>query len=193
LFARFPFKFSTKLPAFLIQLTPRWYSHLGNNGVLEDDQIFLHQQERNLAAQDGKKFGQACYLPTRADMFVTALRQWVQDFAADPFPGAPLPPWQGRTELLDRYYSHTIHCRSCRQALANIQRWRLGLAALSAIAGTMLPWAVALGVGYWPLMLLSLLPLVAIAAWFGLGQLERQFYAGREIPPRNLPEQRRSA
>ncbi|MEM6717102.1 MAG: Rieske 2Fe-2S domain-containing protein, partial [Cyanobacteria bacterium P01_C01_bin.147] len=48
LFARFPFKFSAKLPSFFIKLTPRWYSHISNNRVLEDDQIFLHIQERML-------------------------------------------------------------------------------------------------------------------------------------------------
>ena len=48
LFARFPFKFSSKIPSFFIKLTPRWYSHVGNNRVLEDDQIFLHIQERLL-------------------------------------------------------------------------------------------------------------------------------------------------
>jgi len=39
-FARFPFKFS-QLPSFFIKRTPRWYSHIGQNGVLEDDQLFL--------------------------------------------------------------------------------------------------------------------------------------------------------
>ncbi len=191
-FARFPFKFSTKLPAFLIQLTPRWYSHLGNNGVLEDDQIFLHQQERNLAAQ-GAKFAQACYLPTRADTFVTALRQWVQNFAADPFAGKSLPPLQARPSLLDRYHSHTIHCRSCRSALTNLKRLRIGLAGLSVMAWTVLPLAAAMGIGTLGLALLSLIPPTTIAAWVGLGRLERQFYEGREIPMRNLPEQRRAA
>jgi len=46
LFARFPFKFLAKLPGFFIKLRPGWYYHLGQNGVLEDDQIFLHYQER---------------------------------------------------------------------------------------------------------------------------------------------------
>jgi phenylpropionate dioxygenase-like ring-hydroxylating dioxygenase large terminal subunit len=188
-FARFPFKFSTKLPAFFIQLTPRWYSHLSNNSVLEDDQIFLHQQERNLAAQGGgAQFAKAFYLPTRADTFVIALRKWVQDFAADPFAGEALPPRQNRPELLDRYHSHTIHCHSCRQALANIQRLRLALAVISVITWTTLP-LLAFALGSLSLVIVaSCLPLVAIAAWFGLGNLERQFYVGREIPMRNLPE-----
>jgi hypothetical protein len=34
----------------------------------------------------------------------------------------------------------------------------------------------------------SLIPLITGAVWLGLGQLERRFYEGRKIPPRNLPE-----
>jgi len=39
LFARFPFKFNSKLPKFFIKLTPTWYSHINQNAILEDDQF----------------------------------------------------------------------------------------------------------------------------------------------------------
>lgn len=78
LFAIFPFKFSSKIPAFFIKLTPRWYSHINQNAILEDDQIFLHLQERYLERQGGSSnFAKAFYLPTSADRFVTEFRQWV--------------------------------------------------------------------------------------------------------------------
>ncbi|MEO1508909.1 MAG: Rieske 2Fe-2S domain-containing protein, partial [Cyanobacteria bacterium J06633_23] len=80
LFARFPFKFSSKLPSFFIKLTPRWYSHVGNNRVLEDDQIFLHIQERLLEKQKQQPYAQSCYLPTQADRYVVAFRKWISDF-----------------------------------------------------------------------------------------------------------------
>jgi phenylpropionate dioxygenase-like ring-hydroxylating dioxygenase large terminal subunit len=71
LFARFPFKFSSKLPGLFIKLTPRWYSHIGQNSILEDDQIFLHFQERYLEAKGSSpNFAKAFYLPTKADSFV---------------------------------------------------------------------------------------------------------------------------
>ena len=63
-FARFPFKFSSKLPAFFIKLTPRWYSHIGQNSILEDDQIFSHYQERYLEAKGGgDRFTKAFHRP----------------------------------------------------------------------------------------------------------------------------------
>jgi hypothetical protein len=76
--ARFPFKFKSKLPGFFIKIRPRWYVHIGQNGVLEDDQIFLHYQERYLAAQGGSaNFNKAFYLATKADTFVSELRKWL--------------------------------------------------------------------------------------------------------------------
>jgi phenylpropionate dioxygenase-like ring-hydroxylating dioxygenase large terminal subunit len=191
LFARFPFKFSSRLPGFLIQLTPRWYSHLSNNNILEDDQIFLHYQERYLAAKGGSaNFATACYLPTRADLFASAFRTWVNGYGADPFPGQPLPPSPSSTVLLDRYHSHTVHCVPCRNALKNIQRLRGGMVLLAAIAASSLP-MLCLGRGQlFPLLnVLAAIGLCsAIAVWTGLGKLERQFLQGQPIPARNRPE-----
>ncbi|NEQ30366.1 MAG: Rieske 2Fe-2S domain-containing protein [Leptolyngbya sp. SIO4C5] len=186
LFARFPFKFSAKLPGLFIKLTPRWYSHIGNNGVLEDDQIFLHLQERELEKAANKRYAQACYLPTQADRYVLAFRKWVSDFEADPFPGQSLPPAATKAELLDRYHSHTQHCGSCAPALANIQRLRQ-LAALIAFVSLALTPLGAIALNTWAGGWLTGLTLVAGGTWYGLGRLERRFYEGRPIPPRNFP------
>lgn len=192
-FARFPFKFASKIPALAIRLTPRWYSHIGQNSVLEDDQIFLHHQERYLEQLGGgANVNKAFYLPTKADAFVSALRQWVNQFQADPFPGQQLPPPLSKAALLDRYHSHTQHCRSCRTALSRIEQIQTIILFVGAIAwlGTPLlavllgqsaaiPAAVSVGVS-------GLLGL----GWLGLARLRQRFYEGRMIPPRNLPEKR---
>jgi phenylpropionate dioxygenase-like ring-hydroxylating dioxygenase large terminal subunit len=192
LFARFPFKFASKVPRFFIKLTPRWYSHISNNNILEDDQIFLHYQERYLEAEGGSdRFAKAFYLPTRADLFVAELRQWVNQFAADPFLGDPLPPRRTTEALLDRYHSHTQHCASCRGALANLQKLRSGVAVLGAIAWVCLPLSLVLGnLPAFPLVLMALLSWAAGATWWGLGRLEKQFYQGRSMPLRNLPDRK---
>lgn len=191
LFARFPFKFSSKLPATAIGLTPRWFSHIGNNAVLEDDQLFLHLQERELEKANSS-YAQACYLPTQADRYVLAFRNWVNEFAADPFPGQRLAPEWTNAALLDRYHSHTQHCHSCRTALARIKTLRWGLLGGSAVGWSLLPIAVS-SVTITPAILLSLLPLATAAAWFSLGRLERRFYEGRSVPPRNLPDRKAKA
>ncbi|MDY6781526.1 MAG: Rieske 2Fe-2S domain-containing protein [Cyanobacteriota bacterium] len=188
LFARFPFKFSSKLPAFFIKLSPRWYSHINQNAILEDDQIFLHLQERYLEdAGGGANLNKAFYLPTKADLFVFEFRSWVNQYQADPFLGTPLPPPLSTEQLLDRYSSHTSKCASCQGALTRIQQLRLACVVAIAIAWVGLP----LGAfflsrhDWWVLVGLSIAIALLGGIWFALGRLERKFYRGREIPPRN--------
>lgn len=189
LFARFPFKFSSKLPAFFIKLTPRWYSHIGNNRVLEDDQIFLHYQERYLEESGGSpNFNKAFYLPTKADTYVSELRQWVNKYNANPFPGESLPPRLSKEELLDRYHSHTKHCGSCRKALATIQNLRIAIAVFALLIWAMIPIINWLQIEpVISLIAISIIFLLSVGGWFGLGKLEKRFCQGEEIPPRNLP------
>ncbi|MBD2448816.1 Rieske 2Fe-2S domain-containing protein [Nostoc sp. FACHB-152] len=189
LFAIFPFKFSSKLPGLFLKLTPRWYSHLGQNGVLEDDQIFLHYQERYLEKQGGSaNFSKAFYLPTKADLFVQQLRSWVNQYSAESFPGEKLAPPLSKTALLDRYHSHTEKCASCRTALTNLQRLRLGIAIFTALIWTLLPVLCLLQVQVSTITvaILSVAVLLGAGSWFGLGRLIRRFYQGEEIPPRNM-------
>lgn len=191
LFARFPFKFSAKLPGILIKLTPQWYSHIGQNAILEDDQIFLHFQERYLENAGGSEnLSQAFYLPTKADLFVFEFRQWVNQFQADPFPNEKLSPPLPTEALLDRYHSHTKKCASCSQAVRRIGQIRKIAAIFGAIAWLILP-LVAIFVGNIPPTVAGLgitLTLLSGGVWWGLGNLERRFYLGRSIPPRNLTQ-----
>ncbi|MBW4525461.1 MAG: Rieske 2Fe-2S domain-containing protein [Phormidium tanganyikae FI6-MK23] len=193
-FARFPFKFASKLPSFFIKLTPRWYSHLGNNTVLEDDQIFLHYQERYLTEKGGSpNFAKAFYLPTRADSFVSSLRKWVNEFEADPFPGEALPPLQSIEQLLDRYHSHTIHCSSCRTALKRIQQLKIAIAIMGGLSWALLP---LMSIVFQPSSLFiaifaAIVPVIAGSAWLVLHNLERRFYEGQRTPARNLLEKRK--
>jgi phenylpropionate dioxygenase-like ring-hydroxylating dioxygenase large terminal subunit len=155
--------------------------------VLEDDQIFLHLQERELEKAGAKSYAQACHLPTQADRYVLAYRKWVSDFQAEAFPGQALPPAMTKSALLDRYQSHTQHCGSCRVALQRIQRLRTGLMIVSAVMWSLVPLTVALAGSLSPLSgtLLTGIPLLAGALWLWLGRFERQFSEGRDLPPRN--------
>ena len=125
LFARFPFQFQSAVPRLLIGLRPRWLQHIGNHKVLEDDQIFLHWQERVLEQAGGSAEAErAFFLPTSADVYVTALHRWLNGHGGGPFSGQPLPPRLDTAALMDRYRSHTVNCRSCSTALRRIQALR---------------------------------------------------------------------
>ncbi len=195
LFAIFPFKFSSKLPGFFLKITPRWFSHVNQNRILEDDQIFLHHQERYLEAQGGSSnFTKAFYLPTKADLFVFQLRTWVNQYSVDPFPGQTLPPALPIPALLDRYHSHTEKCASCRAALTNLKRIRMGLAVAIAFYWTLMP-VLILTQNNIPGTLGNIVVIVSFLTvvlgggiWFSLGNLEQKFYRGEEVPARNLPE-----
>jgi len=176
-----------------MKLTPRWLSHIGQNAVLEDDQIFLHHQERILEESGGSaNFAKAFYLPTYADRYVIELRSWVNKYSGDPFPGATLPSTLPRERLLDRYYSHTQKCSSCSKALANIRRVRMGCAVSAAISWVSTPiLAVCLNqTAILPVALSTAVSVALFAVWGGLGKLERQFYEGQDVPPRNLPDKK---
>ncbi|MGK7938528.1 MAG: Rieske 2Fe-2S domain-containing protein [Xenococcaceae cyanobacterium] len=193
LFAIFPFKFTSPIPGFFIKLTPRWYSHLNQNSVLEDDQIFLHYQERYLEAMGGSpNFNKAFYLPTKADSFVAELRQWVNYYCTEPFPQESLSaPWS-REQLLDRYHSHTTKCSSCRQALNNLKTFREVVAIVAVVAWIITPMLIVLlnNSSLWFVASLTILSLICAGIWWQLGKLEKKFYRGRDIPPRNLPEKK---
>ena len=189
IFALFPFQFASKIPAFFIKLTPRWYSHLNQNTILEDDQIFLHYQERYLEQLGGsEKFNRAFYLPTKADLFVSELRRWFNKYDADPFKGQDFPPTPTHDVLLERYHSHTEQCKSCSDALKNIKKTRSYLLIMTGILWSVLP-IMSLIKQDLPVSLTWIISGLSIVNWFVylfLGKLEKRFYEGVKTPSRNI-------
>jgi phenylpropionate dioxygenase-like ring-hydroxylating dioxygenase large terminal subunit len=187
-FARFPFKFTSKLPAFFIKNTPQWYSHINNNAILEDDQVFLHHQERYLEQSGGSEnFSQAFYLPTKADVFVFEYRQWLNDYQADPFPRQSFKPALATEQLLDRYHSHTEHCYSCRTAHQNIQTAKQSISVIALLAWISTTIFALIG-GENSLLLGSIsIGIVTIGSigWWVLNRLQVKLERGNRIPARN--------
>lgn len=124
------FRFNNPLPAAILRLVPPWLSHLGTFLLMEDDQIFLHLGETTVMEERarGRALSQAAYMPSRADTYVIALHTWVDRFGGGgPFGPATqrllsdMGPRQGRTQLLDRYESHTMHCATCQKGLRQVR------------------------------------------------------------------------
>ena len=185
LFARFPFQFKSRLPPLLLGLRPLWLQHIANHTVLEDDQVFLHWQERVLE-QRGRGGGaeRAFFLATGADVYVKALHDWVNHHDGDPFPGQPLPPRLDQTALMDRWHSHGEHCAACRGARRGLRRWRPLLQAI--------PWLALLAIAWWQTPQALVVALLLAGAALLLAQRfdrwERLLLAGDGSPPRNRPD-----
>ena len=181
LFARFPFQFNSKLPELFIKLTPRWYSHINQNRILEDDQIFLHYQERFFQELGGSKdVSKAFFLPTEADAYVFELHQWINQYSIDPFDNQQLSPPLENDILLERYHSHTEICGSCSSALVNLRKVRKVLVAAGIFCWLLLPLLVQKDI-------ITIIPtLILIAAWLYLGKLERSLLEGDQVPTRNI-------
>jgi phenylpropionate dioxygenase-like ring-hydroxylating dioxygenase large terminal subunit len=193
LFARFPFKFpkGNIFPSVIFKFNPQWYSHIGQHTILEDDQIFLHHQERYLEQRTGNfagNFTKAFYLPTKADLYVFEFRQWIDQYQPHFFPGITLPPAQSKQQLLDRYHSHTINCKSCSTALKNLQkiRWILGVVAFGGwVLGSILTVSSSI---LWPIYVAAALTGVSLLGRWQCGRLIDKLHHGNPIPPRNRPE-----
>ncbi|NCO76268.1 MAG: Rieske 2Fe-2S domain-containing protein [Cyanobacteria bacterium] len=187
-FALFPFQFASKIPQFFIKLTPQWYSHLNQNTILEDDQIFLHYQERYLDKLGGsEKFNKAFYLPTKADLFVSELRKWVIKYNADLFPDQKFPETPNHDQLIERYYSHTQHCKSCSNALKNVKKIRFTTLIILGILWSLIP-VIFLYIDNLPsgiITIVSIINLISFALYLYLGKLEAKFYHGEKNPSRN--------
>lgn len=182
LFARFPFQFRSPWPARLLALRPRWLQHIGNHTVLEDDQLFLHWQERVLERRGGSpELSRSCHLATSADLYVRSLHDWVNRHGGEPFPGQPLPPRLDRDALMEREQAHTRHCRSCSVALR-----RLSLATTICTTLVVVGLAVAALLEPFPARLAALL-LVLIAALIRVqcGRWIDGLRRGSGQPPRN--------
>ena len=182
LFARFPFLFESPWPARLLGLRPEWLQHINNHLILEDDQIFLHYQERLLEQRGGsEELARSCYLATGADRYVMALHEWVVKEGGEPFPESNLPPTLPDARLLERWQSHTQHCHSCRQADQKLEiLYTLGWPVTAASALMAAWWGPNLGGG-----ILAILATLLSAFTWQCGRWRQSLRHGRRIPPRN--------
>jgi phenylpropionate dioxygenase-like ring-hydroxylating dioxygenase large terminal subunit len=112
-----------KVPLFLriMQILPTWLVHQFSNNFLDSDLALLYYQERERERRGGN-VEDYYFIPAPIDRSVRALRQWVKKYAHIP---GPLPTYNHRSELFDRWSQHSDHCRHCSHA-ANVMvpKWR---------------------------------------------------------------------
>ncbi|OAY28964.1 protochlorophyllide-dependent translocon component 52, chloroplastic-like isoform X1 [Manihot esculenta] len=103
------------------KIIPRWMCHVIQNLILDSDLYLVHVQERKIMDVGPANWQKACFVPTKSDALVVGFRRWLNKYAGGQvdwrgkYSGA-LPPTPRREQLMDRYWSHVVNCRSCSSA-----------------------------------------------------------------------------
>ncbi len=97
-------------------------------------------QERVFYARGGaSSWKQQFYMPSSADVAVSAWRQWLEmhgtGLPVTPHSEKDLTPRLAREVVFDRLHQHTQHCPHCRQALYAATAAAVAAAVLAALAG----------------------------------------------------------
>lgn len=145
---------SGKMPALLKTFTapiPKWLNHVLAAMFLNQDGVFLHYQERNLAKtgsyvsyKDGASSQQDFVrqmLPTETDRGVINYRTWLRKFAGGFIPyknNLPLSPVDEEI-CFDQFKSHTSKCKTCQTALGNLKKARLVAFFISTCVAVLRP------------------------------------------------------
>ncbi|CAN1810452.1 Protochlorophyllide-dependent translocon component 52, chloroplastic [Linum perenne] len=67
----------------------------------------------------------ACFVPTKADALVVGFRRWFNKYAGGEVDwrgkySGELPPTPPREQLMDRYWTHVVNCKSCSRAYKSL-------------------------------------------------------------------------
>ena len=89
---------------------------INQNAILEDDQIFLHKQERMIETfrMGNEKYAKTCYMPSSADVYVNALKLIADANGGPSWPegmSTKLPPQEETREAL---LTGTISHENCK-------------------------------------------------------------------------------
>ncbi|XP_078169468.1 flavonoid 8-hydroxylase 2, chloroplastic-like [Carex rostrata] len=115
---------------------PRWYIHIGANLVIDSDLFLLHAQEQRVASEGISNWHNSCYVPTKSDAMVIAFRTWLRKYSNNQVNWGtkeftPLPAPVSKEQLMNRYWSHVVHCKSCSRALRALKFIKVSLQVVS--------------------------------------------------------------
>ncbi|KAG6679545.1 hypothetical protein I3842_14G137500 [Carya illinoinensis] len=119
--SRLIWTFPRNFGLWIDKVVPRWMFHVGQNLILDSDLYLLHIEERKIIDAGPTNWQRACFVPTKSDALVVGFRKWLNRYAGGQvdwrgkYSGA-LPPTPPREQLMDRYRSHVVNCRSCSVA-----------------------------------------------------------------------------
>ncbi|KAM0065423.1 putative pheophorbide a oxygenase [Helianthus debilis subsp. tardiflorus] len=127
-----PRNYSTWIDPFL----SRWMNHVMINLIVDSDMCLLRVQEEKLMEVGPSNWQKACFVPAKADTNVVAFRKWLKKYAngqinwGTKFNGSLLPTLP-REQLMDRYWSHVVHCSSCNGVYKCLNIFKISLQVFS--------------------------------------------------------------
>ncbi|KAF2314551.1 hypothetical protein GH714_027521 [Hevea brasiliensis] len=131
--------FPRNFGVWIDKIVPRWVFHVGQNLILDSDLYLLHVEERKIMDVGPANWQKACFVPTKSDALVVGFRRWLNKYAGGQvdwrgkYSGA-LPPTPPREQLMDRYWSHVVNCRSCNSAHKGLSALEVILQVISLVS-----------------------------------------------------------
>ncbi|KAH7560365.1 hypothetical protein JRO89_XS10G0005500 [Xanthoceras sorbifolium] len=100
---------------------------------------FFCVPERKIMEIGPTNWQNSCFVPTASDAFVFGFRRWMNKYTGGQvnwggkFSGT-LPPTPPREQLMDRYWSHVVNCRSCNSAYKSLNALEVVLQVTSVVS-----------------------------------------------------------
>ncbi|KAH7661824.1 Pheophorbide a oxygenase protein [Dioscorea alata] len=137
--SRVIYAFPRNFSVWLDRIFPRWFFHIRQNLILDSDLYLLYLEEQKIAEVGHSNWLKACYVPTKSDAMVTAFRRWLIKHADGQIHWPTkfsnyLSPSLPKEQIMDRYWSHTVQCSSCRAALKGMKVLEIFLQVFSVIS-----------------------------------------------------------
>ncbi|MBA0786191.1 hypothetical protein Gotri_027614, partial [Gossypium trilobum] len=136
--SRLIWTFPRNFGVWIDKIVPRWIFHIGQNLILDSDLYLLHVEERKIMEIGATNWQKACFVPTKSDALVVGFRRWFNKYAGGEinwkgkYSGA-LPPSPPREQLMDRYWSHVVNCKSCNTAHKGLKALEVILQIMSVV------------------------------------------------------------
>ncbi|KAK8494468.1 hypothetical protein V6N13_016484 [Hibiscus sabdariffa] len=137
--SRLIWTFPRNFGVWIDKIVPRWMFHMGQNLILDSDLYLLHVEERKIMEIGVTNWQKACFVPTKSDALVVGFRRWFNKYAGGEvdwkgkFTGA-LPPSPPREQLMDRYWTHVVNCKSCKTAYKGLNALEVILQIVSVVS-----------------------------------------------------------
>ncbi|KAK2636114.1 hypothetical protein Ddye_030906 [Dipteronia dyeriana] len=126
--------------SWIDNITPRWIGHIAANLVVDSDLHLLLIEEHKIMDVGPANWHKPCFLPTKSDAFVVCFRRWLNKYSdrqinwGGKFISGTLPPTPPREQLMDRYWSHVVNCRSCSSAYKSLKALEVILQVISIVS-----------------------------------------------------------